>query len=488
MAVSLKEESTKAEHNKPVNKPNVYVDLDGTLTPSDLLLESLLLLIRRNFFYCFLFFYWLFKGRWYAKQQVFSRVKLNAADIPIDDDVLKLLRQYKADGHSIILATASPITQANLIAEQINIFDRVIASEFNNLKGKAKLAAIESDSQEQPFIYFGDSLPDISIWKKASLAIAVNPSLYVRFKASLEKVHLDCIQSKKSFPLAVLKAMRLQQWAKNALLFLPLIAAHETDLSLWLKVLMVFWAFGLIASSTYILNDLMDLPSDRKHPRKKNRAIANSDLTILQAFFSMKVIALLGWLLAWFVGGWQVVGILFLYTCTTLLYTFVLKQFAFVDVLVLALLYTFRVLAGGLAVGLVVSNWLLATSLFVFLSLALVKRCAELEFMGLEGRKDLHGRGYRVSDLAYLVPMGISSGFMSVTVIALYVESQARLSLYSSPMYLWGICPLFLFWIMRIWILTSRKQMIDDPVHFAIHDRVSWCVLVLIAGLAYLAT
>ncbi len=471
-----------------MNKPNVYVDLDGTLTPSDLLLESLLLLIRSNFFYLFLFCFWCFKGRWYVKQRVFAQVQLNVADIPMNDAVLKLLRAYKSEGHQIILATASPVLQAQQVAEFIHLFDRVLGSQSSNLKGKTKLAAIQRDAQGQSFIYLGDSLPDVSIWKHAHTAIAVNPSVRVRMKAWRTGINLQTVYTKKSLPVAILKAMRFQQWAKNALLFLPLIAAHETDLSLWFKVFMVFWAFGLIASSTYIWNDLMDLSSDRKHPRKKYRAIACSDLSIVHALQAMILISILGWLLAWWAGGWQVVSLLLLYTCATLLYTFVLKQLAFIDVLVLALLYTLRVLTGGLAIHLEVSNWLLATSLFVFLSLALVKRCAELEFMSLEDKKDMHGRGYRVSDLNYLVSMGISSGFMSVTVIALYVESQAGLSLYPSPMYLWGICPLFLFWIMRIWILTSRKQMIDDPVHFAIHDRTSWCILFLISGLAYLAT
>lgn len=471
--------------SKPL--PILYVDLDGTLTPSDLLLETALRLIRSNFFYGWLMVVWVFKGAWYFKQQVFSRMELDFQQLPINDIVVARVRQFKEQGYEVVLASASPMRDVQKIADRLKLFDRVIASEHFNLKGKKKLQAIEADSAGRGFIYIGDAKADLPIWRQAEQAIAVNPGRVLRLKARALRIDLQTICTPGSTSKAALKAMRPQQWAKNALLFLPLMVAHESDPFMWLTVFSVFWAFSLVASSTYIWNDLMDLPSDRQHPRKRHRPMASGALSIAHAFVLMKVLGACGLLLAWLVGGWPVLLVVVIYTLATLLYTFVLKRIAFVDVLTLGLLYTLRVIAGGVAAGLLVSNWLLATSLFVFLSLALVKRCAELEFLQLEGGQDPQGRGYRMSDLGYLVSMGVSSGFMAVTVIALYVDSQAGSMLYSNPLFLWGICPVFLYWIMRIWILTSRKEMIDDPVHFAIHDRVSWCVLGVIGLLVWAA-
>jgi 4-hydroxybenzoate polyprenyltransferase/phosphoglycolate phosphatase-like HAD superfamily hydrolase len=467
--------------------PPIYVDLDGTLTPSDLLWETALRLVRSNILYGWLMVLWAFKGAWYFKQQIFSRMELNFQKLPIHDSVVARVREFKEKGHEVILASASPIRDVQKVADRLRLFDRVIASEHSNLKGSKKLQAIEDDAQGRDFIYIGDARVDLKIWRKAVRAIAVNPSRMLLWQARALNIELEAIHTEGSLSRALFKAMRPQQWAKNALLFLPLMVAHESNPWLWLTVFSVFWAFSLVASSTYIWNDLMDLPSDRRHPRKKHRPMASGALSIAHAFVLMKLLGLAGFILAWLAGGWPVLIVVVLYTLATLLYTFVLKRIAFVDVLTLGLLYTLRVIAGGVAAGLLVSNWLLATSLFVFLSLALVKRCAELEFLQLEGGQDPHGRGYRMSDLGYLVSMGVSSGFMAVTVIALYVDSQAGSVLYSHPLFLWGICPVFLYWIMRIWILTSRKEMIDDPVHFAIHDRVSWCVLGVIGLLVWAA-
>lgn len=471
-----------------MNKPIVYVDLDGTLSPTDLLLEAALRLIRKNVLYAYAMLAWVFKGAWYTKQQVFQRVNLDTNHLPIRIELLEHLKQLKSEGHEIVLASASRMQEVAGLAARLGIFDRVIASTDINLKGERKLQAMREDAAGRPFWYFGDARVDIPIWKAAERAYAVNPSHSVVVAAKVSGVDLLRFDvHKPSRAKAILKAMRPQQWAKNTLLFVPLLAAHESSSAAWLHVFGVFWAFGLVASSTYIWNDLMDLPADRQHPRKRFRPMASGDLGIMQAFVAMKALGLAGFVLAWLTAGWAVVGVLALYTLITLVYTFVLKRVAFVDVLVLGLLYTLRVIAGGVAAGLVVSNWLLALSLFMFLSLALVKRCAELEFLQAEGEEEPQGRGYRMSDLGYLVSMGISSGFMAVTVIALYVDSQAGSMLYSNPLYLWGICPVVLYWIMRIWILTSRREMIDDPVHFAIYDKISWCVAALVGLLVWLA-
>lgn len=469
-----------------MTKPIVYVDLDGTLSPSDVLLECCLLLLKKNLFYAFLMVWWALKGPWVFKTEIAKRINPVLDHLPIDAVVLERLNQLKSAGHELVLASASVYRDVKKIADRLGLFDRVIASESSNLKGLHKLKAIEADSQGRPFMYFGDSSVDIPVWQKAAVAFGVNTSSSTRNKAVAAGVELNRIDSRRSGIRVWLKAMRLQQWAKNSLLFLPLIASHELDLQLWVNILLGFAAFGLVASATYIWNDLMDLGADRQHPRKKHRPMASGDLSISKAFVFMKVLSVLGFTIAFLAIGWRFTLVLLVYTAVTLLYTFVFKRTAIVDVVLLAMLYAVRVIAGGVAAGLEMSSWLLAISLFAFLSLALVKRCAELEFLQIEGIQP-RGRGYRMSDLSYLVSMGISSGFVAVLVLALYVDSQNGTEKYATPEYLWGICPIFLYWLMRIWILTSRKEMIDDPVHFAIHDRVSWYFLASVAVLVFLA-
>lgn len=465
----------------------MYVDLDGTLTPSDLLLESCLLLVRKNFLYVFALVFWAFHGPWRLKCEVSTRVSPHVDVLPIHVAVLDRLNQLKAAGHRLVLASASMHDNVIQLASRLGLFDHVIASQTHNLKGASKLEAILSDSAGAPFIYFGDSSADLAVWRKACLCFAVNPSSGTRARAKRLGIELNVIRAGKKRRWRVfVKAMRPQQWAKNSLLFLPLLAAHESNLALWAQVGLGFLAFGLLASATYIWNDLMDLNADRRHPRKKHRPMASGVVSIPKALFFMKALGLSGFALAFFGVGWEFACVLGVYTVVTLFYTLSLKRVAFVDVLVLAMLYTLRVIAGGVATGIEVSSWLLAISLFVFLSLALVKRCAELEFLQIEGTQP-QGRGYRMTDLSYLVSMGISSGFVAVLVLALYVDSQNGSVLYQEPRFLWGICPLFLYWIMRIWILTSRKEMMDDPVHFAIHDRISWMILFFVVILAVLA-
>lgn len=470
-----------------MSKPIVYVDLDGTLSPSDVLLESCLLLLKQNVFYVFPMLLWAIQGAWVFKTEVAKRIDPLLDHLPIDAMVLERLNQLKSAGHELVLASASVRRDVQKVAVRLGLFDRVIASDDCNLKGLQKLKAIETDSQGKPFMYFGDSTVDIPVWKQAAVAFGVNTSLRTRSLATAAGVELNRLDTRQTGLKVWLKAMRLQQWAKNGLLFLPLIASHETDPVLWVTMLWGFLAFGLVASATYIWNDLMDLNADRQHPRKRHRPMASGALGISKAFLFMKLLGLGGFAVSWFAVGWQFTLVLFIYTLVTLLYTFVFKRTAFVDVLLLAMLYTVRVIAGGVGAGLDLSSWLLAISLFVFLSLALVKRCAELEFLQLEGTQP-QGRGYRMSDLSYLVSMGISSGFVAVLVLALYVDSQNGTMLYRTPEFLWGICPLFLYWLMRIWIMTSRKEMIDDPVHFAIHDRISWGFLFSVGVLVYLAS
>lgn len=470
------------------NAVPLYVDLDGTLTYTDLLFESVLLLIKRNPLYLLLCVVWLLQGRGYLKAQIAKRIKLDVSLLPYNDTLLAYLQQQHVAGRRLILASASDRGLVQQVADYLGIFDAVLGSdETTNLKSAAKLRAIEEDAGEQGFAYAGNSSADLAVWARATEVIVVNaPSSIVRRAEQLKVPSL--IIPARPFKLRLLvKALRLHQWAKNALLFIPLLAAHDFIGAWWLSTLLAFIAFGMCASATYVINDLFDLASDRAHPRKRARPFAAATLSIP---FGIALIAVLLPLSLWLAAEISLLffSLMALYVVVTLLYSARLKQVAIVDVLVLALLYTHRILAGGVVSAVMISNWLLAVSLFMFLSLALVKRCAELEFMSGDGHVSLAGRGYRTSDLPYLIAMGIASGFVAVMLLALYIDSQIGDAMYLHVELLWLILPVVLFWIMRLWLKISRKEIHDDPLLFAITDRTSWVVAIIIACIAWAAT
>ncbi|HWT71923.1 MAG TPA: UbiA family prenyltransferase [Oxalicibacterium sp.] len=461
----------------------LYVDLDGTLTYTDLLFESVLLLLKRNPLYLFALLLWLTRGRANLKAQVARRVALDVALLPYNPDMLAYLRQQRLNGRRLILASASDRMLVQRVADHVGLFDAVLGSDGEtNLKARNKLHAIEQDAAEG-FAYAGNGLADVPVWTQASEIVVVNASSAVLRQAQQLRAPTMVIAPRPFRFRTVFKALRLHQWAKNALLFVPLLAGHELDPLRWLLTLAAFVAFGMCASATYIINDLFDLPSDRAHPRKQHRPFASAALSIPFGVALVAILLPVSLLLAAAIAP-VFLGMMLLYIAVTLLYSARLKQIAIVDVLVLASLYTHRVLAGGIVSAVMVSNWLLAVSLFIFLSLALVKRCAELEFMSGDGNVALAGRGYRSTDLPYLVSMGMASGFAAVMLLALYVDSQIGNVMYPHVELLWLTLPVALFWIMRLWLKTSRMEIHDDPLLFAITDRASWIVALFIAGIA----
>ncbi len=466
----------------------LYVDLDGTLTYTDLLFESVLLLIKRNPLYLFLCFAWLLRGRGNLKSQIARRIELDVSLLPYNETLLTYLKEQRAAGRRLVLASASNRMLVQAVADHLAIFDTVLGSDqITNLKSRAKLQAIIADAGPHGFAYAGNGAADLSVWESATEIIVVNAPSAVVTKAHNIKKPALIIPARPFKLLFVIKALRLHQWAKNALLFVPLMAAHDLDLESWLVTLLAFVAFGLCASATYVVNDLFDLASDRAHPRKQARPFAAATLTIQ---FGIALVLILLPLSLWLAAviSLPFFALMVLYVAATLLYSARLKQIAIVDVLVLASLYTHRILAGGLVSSVVISNWLLAVSLFMFLSLALVKRCAELEFMSGDGKVSLAGRGYRTTDLSYLISMGIASGFVAVMLLALYVDSQVGGYMYPHAEILWMILPLMLFWIMRLWLKISRMEIHDDPLLFAITDRTSWIVAALVAGVTLIAS
>ncbi len=461
--------------------PPLVVDLDGTLIKSDLLVEVFFTLLRVNFFYVFLTPFWLMKGKAHFKEQIFSRITVAPQLLPYHGSFLTFLKQQAQSGRKLILATACNERAARRVAEHLGIFHSVLASTRSvNLSGRRKLKAIVEACGESQFDYAGNAQVDLQIWPHARNAILVNPSPGVekaaRKQARVEAVFLEGQQGISPY----LKAIRPHQWLKNVLIFVPLLTAHTwLDAAAVSRSILAFAAFCLCASSVYLLNDLLDLSSDRAHPRKRHRPLASGDLQPLHGALASVVLLVAGVFVA------TLVSPLFTliaagYLSITLAYSLQLKCYVMMDTIILAGLYTVRVIAGVAAIEAVQSFWLLAFSMFIFLSLALVKRCAELNTVLNAGCSATTGRDYRVSDLEILRSMGTASGYLSVMVLALYINSEEVKALYSNPQYLWLLCPLMLYLVSRIWLKTGRGEMHDDPLIFAMKDRGS---LYVIAGM-----
>lgn len=464
------------------NHPLV-VDLDGTLIHTDMLHESALRVLRDNPFYLLFIPYWLSQGKAVLKLNLSNRTDFDPSSLPYNNDLLYWLKQQRAQGRKLILCTASDHSIAIAISEYLGIFDEVMASDGKtNLAGKHKAKALEQRFGHACFDYAGNSRADLAVWQCARQAVVVNASAKVTQKAE------DFCAVERVFPppsvsfLAWRRMLRIHQWMKNLLLFVPLLAAHQiTNTDAWLVLIMAFFSFSLCASSVYIVNDLLDLESDRQHPRKCNRPFA-AGLVPASVGAALAPLLLLGSLaLAQHVGGRFLSWLLF-YFVLTCAYSWGLKRLMLMDCLTLAILYTLRIVAGAAAISMGLSFWLLAFSVFLFLSLAFVKRYAELEIQLLSGKQKTHGRGYYTSDAPLLQTMGMASGYAAVLVLAFYLNSDAVIKLYQTPEVIWGAVPIILFWISWMWIKAHRGEMHDDPLVFAVKDKAS-----LLAGIAFAA-
>lgn len=470
----------------------LVVDLDGTLTPSDMLIESFFDLLASTPATALSAPAWLIRGgKAGLKQQLAQRSDLDISHLPFNQSLLNWLKEEKASGRTLVLATASD----HKLAEQINLrlknlFDEIIASDGSvNLAGQNKAEALIKRYGEKGFDYAGNAAPDLKVWKYASRAIVVNPEPGLKAKAEAICT-VERTFDERPHPLKVwAQALRLHQWVKNILLFIPLLTAHQLDSSVAImQVFIAFLAFSLCASSVYLLNDLLDMPHDRQHHRKCNRPIPSGALPPTQALLAIPILLLLSSLLVLALPSMFAVALAGYYVLT-LAYSLVLKRMLMIDVLSLAGLYTMRIIAGSYAIALVPSFWLLAFSMFVFLSLALVKRYGELMTLRQqEGNKSASGRSYHVDDIELLSSLGGSAGYTAVLVMALYINSETVAQAYSHPMRLWLLCPALLFWISRVWILAHRGRMHDDPIVFALRDRTSLLLGALMAVTVIMAT
>jgi len=390
-----------------------------------------------------------------------------------------------------VLVTGAPERIALEIARQLGGFDDVIATQQGlNLTGKRKASALVDRFGRAGFDYVGDSPADMPVWKAARVAIAVDSNRTLRRRAPSRLPGLQFIQQgdRLSAPRALLRAMRPHQWSKNVLVLSPVLAAHAVmRAGILIPALIALVAFCLVASGTYLTNDLMDLESDRRHARKRKRPLASGDLSLRSGFVAAWVLLVAGLGLSYWLGP-RVAGALGAYALVTLLYSLRLKQVVALDVVVLAMLYTFRILVGALATGVALSHWFLAFSMFLFTSLALVKRAGELRAVTGGTGDTLHGRGYSGEDLHTVLALGGASAFTAVLVLALYATGQDVTRLYQHPERTLLLCPLLLYWLARMWFLTMRGHMHDDPIVFALRDRVSWLAGGVAAVVIWLAS
>lgn len=456
----------------------ICVDLDGTLLRSDILYESLLALLARNPLYLFLIPIWLLGGKAALKRQLASRVQLPAETLPYDQRVLEILRTTQQRPR--VLCTASDQILVQPIADHLNLFEEVIASDgHTNLSGHNKAKALAERFGERNFDYMGNSRVDLEVWAHAGGAIVVNNGDGLVRQAAKQTEVLAHLPAQSGNLLTWVKALRIYQWLKNLLVLVPLLTAHRfMEPGALMDAGIAFLAFGLCASGVYVLNDLLDLTPDRMHPRKRKRPFAAGTLPLLQGLLVAPILTIAGFVLA-LVCSPAFALVLLCYYVMTLGYSLQLKRIVMIDVVLLAALYTVRIIGGTVAIGSELSFWLLAFSMFVFLSLAMLKRYTELASALANGKELALGRGYSVADLPLIQSLGAAAGYIGVLVFALYINSPERMELYRHPKVLWLLCPILLYWISRMWIVAHRGNMHDDPIVYAATDRGSQIVIAL---------
>lgn len=450
------------------------------------MLESILLLVKRNILFVFAIPFWLLKGRAYLKTQLTKRIQLPVADLPINREFYKFLQEEKNKGRNLILISASNQSAVDQVNEHFGLFSSAIGSNLKqNLKAENKLDKIKKLTNGGRFSYAGNSDADLPIWKEASEVLLVNCSdkLVNRINEK-EKSRFD-----KPAPLfrKLFQAMRPQQWLKNLLVFVPLVLSHQIDqVNLLFLSIIGYVSFCLCASSVYFLNDLFDLNADRRHRTKCKRAFASGELPVVAGFIGGPILFLMAVLIASTLPQPFLLILLF-YWFLTCIYSYFLKRLFLFDVITLALLYSLRIVAGAATISVETTMWLLAFSFFLFLGLALVKRVTELLNVVTEGQSKIEGRAYRDKHLSILSWIGSASNATAIVVFILYITAPETTKLYSSPAVLWLICPLLMFLLYRIWRFAHAQKMEEDPVLFALTDHAGQLITILCGILVWIA-
>lgn len=471
--------------------PPLCVDLDGTLVFTDTLLEAFIKLVKKNPANFLRSIGWLVRGRAYFKQRISNKVTIDPALLPYNNQLITWLKQEKSTGRTLCLATGSDKKIAQAVADHLELFDLVLGSDgVSNLAGSGKTKALLEKFGPRGFDYAGNAKADLPVWKEARAAIVVNasPALTARAGRGVKVIKEFPRQRDKSKLRIFLREIRIHQWVKNLLLFVPLFTSHKvTDSFLLTENLVAFLAFSLTASAVYVFNDLLDLESDRAHPSKKSRPLARGAFSIDSAAITF-VLLLLGGLALSVLLPLKFLYLILLYLLVNFAYSFWLKKIIWIDVFILAGFYVLRLLAGSAATEIIVSRWLFVFAALIFLSLALAKRASELVGLKISNKQKAAGRAYTHQNTSSVTWLGMASGYASIAVLGLYVLSTATLPLYSKPQILWLLLPLFFTWISRVWYLTLKGRLHEDPIVFAARDTWSYLTAAALVVIVWLAT
>jgi 4-hydroxybenzoate polyprenyltransferase len=453
----------------------LVVDLDGTLVLTDTFAACLLETLRKRFSSLPAVIAGFLRGRAVSKRVAASLAGLNVASLPYNEPLLEFLRAEKAAGRRLILATGADLSIATEVAEHLGIFDEVIASDgARNITGDEKARAIHERIGDAPYTYAGNSRADLRVWRRSQAAILVGANRSCARELRTAGIAVQRVfASTGSVWRARMRCLRAHQWSKNLLVFVPVVLSHQAGnpAALW-QGLMAFMALSFAASALYIVNDLLDLQADRMHPNKRRRPLASGSVSVESG-------VIMAALLLTAAGGLSCVltpaGRLLLgaYAAASLTYSLKLKRMLFLDVTSLSLLYALRVLYGGATTGIDISVWTLAFSLFLFTSLATTKRIAELRRVDPAVAGTQEYRGYAGVDVGQLSSLAAAAGFVSVLVLALYINSPEVRLLYRRPRGLWLLCPILIYWIGRLTLIANRGHLDDDPVTFALKDRAT---------------
>lgn len=466
----------------PVTAP-LCVDLDGTILRGDLLWECVAVLLKQRPWTLLLLPLWLLRGRSYLKRQLAARVALQPEALPYRYEVVQFLREQRQAGRSIILVTAADQSLAAQVAAHLGGIDEVFGSDSSrNLKGRAKAEFLSRTFGERAFDYIGDSAADLPVWKIARSAYVVGDKAMVRRAERAAQV-AGVFPAARPTLISWIRSARVHHWSKNVLIFLPVLAAHAATWKPWRDSLVGFFLFGACASGLYLLNDLLDLHADRVHPWKSQRPIAAGEFPVWLGL-AQSVVLVAGSLAASLLLNRDFGLVLLGYAVLTVLYSSHIKKVALLDVFVLAAFYSVRIWAGALISSTPLSTWMVAFSVFFFLSLAMAKRHSELMHAPDSVRQGTSGRGYRLEDRDLLVVLGVASSFAAVVILCLYAHSPEVVRLYGDAQRLLFLAPLVLYWLSRLWLVSCRGELKEDPVTFAMRDPSSW--LLALASVAVL--
>ncbi len=465
------------------------VDLDGTLVKSDTLVDSICTLVRMRPALLLRLPIWMTRGKGAFKREVTARAPLDAAYLPYNEALAVYLREQAATGRPIYLATGADRDIADKIAAHLGIFSGVYASDgCTNLTGIRKLELLEEQFGRGGFEYIGNSRADLPLLEASAGAMLANPVPGLASMLQHRKIPVRHIfEDQATVANSLWRALRIHQWAKNVLIFLPLLLAHSIITGAVLHSLIAFLSFSLVASGTYIVNDLLDLTSDRRHTSKRHRPFAAGDLSAIFGTILAAGLLACGVLLSMSLTG-RFTFWLLTYFCVTLAYSLYCKRIVIVDVIILSALYTLRIMAGAAAAQVPISDWMAGFAIFFFFSLAMVKRFSELENLRARGTEPSNGRGYLVHDMEQLRAFGTASAFASIVVFTLYINNPEVRQLYHHPQRLWLLTPMLIWWLSRVWLRASRGQMNEDPVIFALTDRASLLAGVVIFLIALSAS